>query len=811
MKALWLDIRYGLRMFRKSPAFTAVAVVALALGIGANTAIFSVINSVLLRPLPFAESERLVRVGGHGERQKGEEVTTFSPQDFYDWRERNTVFESIAAYDETFPSLTGAGEPERLRGARVTADFFRVLRARPALGRDFLPQEEQRDNRFVAVLSHELWQRRFASDPGVVNRTVNLGGQDFTVVGVMPADFDAPLFSGADAAPIQIWVPFAPDLSQWTRSGRSVDGAVARLKPNVTVEQARGEMEQIARQLQQQYPETNAGSGAAVVGWQEQRVARIRPVLFMLLVAVGFVLLIACANVANLLLARAAVRQKEIAIRTALGASRLRVVRQLLTESLMLSLLGATLGLLLALWTTDLLRSLGAGAIPAVAGGVALDTRVLLFTLGVSLLTGVVFGLAPALGASRPDLNETLKETGRSSTAGVGRRRARNLLVVSEIALSLVLLVGAGLLIKSALRLSEVNPGFDPHNVLTMSVFLPGTKYPEDQQQVNFFNRVTERVGALPGVEAVGVTSNLPVSGNYDRIGFYVEGQPEPAREDVPEVERYMVDPGYFRALGITLRAGRVFGPEDRADVALVAVINETAARSLFNGENPVGRRIRTDPERPWREVVGVVGDVRHYDLETPANPQLYLPVEQNPSQAMTVVIRSGNDPAGQVAAARAQVWEVDKDQPVYDVRTMEEWLANSTAQRRFNMTLLAAFAALALALAVVGLYAVMSYTVEQRTHEIGVRMALGAQGGDVLRMVVGQGMALALAGIGVGAACAFALTRAMQSLLFGVSASDPVTFAAVALLLAAVALLACLVPARRAARISPMTALRYE
>ena len=813
MGTLWQDIRYGVRMLWKSPGFTLVAVVALALGIGANSAIFSVVNAVLLRPLPYLEPERLVRVGGTSARQP-EAIGTHSPADFYDWREQSASFDSVAAYDGWSPSLTGAGEPERINAARVSASFFSVLKSEPALGRAFLPEEEKRGQHRVVVLGHGLWQRRFGGAASVVGQQVELNGEAFTIVGVAAREFESPEFTGLGAAePPELWAPFAPDLAQWTRGGRSVDACIARLKPGVSVGQAQAEMATIAARLEAQYPETNKNAGVRLASLHEQLVGGSRRALLTFLVAVGFVLLIACANVANLMLARASARRREIAIRTALGASRLRVVRQILTESVMLSLAGGLLGLLFAWWANDLLLALGADSIPRIAG-VGLDARVLVFTLAASVLTGVAFGLVPAVQSTRLDLNEALKEGGRSQGQPAARHRARALLVVAETALSLVLLVGAGLLVRSFVRLLAVDPGFDPRGAVTMNVFLPGARYPEDAQHSAFFNAVVERAAALPGVESAGATSNLPVSGNYDRMPVYVEGQPDALAGDAPDAERYMVSADYFRALGVPLVSGRAFDARDREGTPLVAVVGRTMAERFWPNEDPVGRRFKFgDVKNPWIEIVGVAGDVRHYGLEKEANLQVYLHHLQTPSQVMTLVVRgpSGGDADALARAVRGEVWAVDKNQPVYDVKPMERVVAASVAPRRFNTLVVGVFAAVALALAVIGLYGVMSYTVTQRTHEIGIRMALGAQGRDVLRMIVGQGMWLTAAGMGAGLLGALLLTRAMSGLLYGVSASDPLTFALVAALLAAVAFVACFVPALRATKVDPMEALRHE
>jgi putative ABC transport system permease protein len=812
MDSLWKDLSYGARMLLKKPGFTLVAVLTLGLGIGANTAIFTVVNAVLLRALPYDHAEQIVRIGS-ANRQRNKSLGTLSPQDFYDIRDRNTVFEAIAAFDGWSPSLTGTGEPERLAAARVTTGFFNVLKVTPILGRSFLPQEEQRGNHLVALLSYGLWQRRFGANPGIVGQNITLSGLSYNVIGVLPRDFEPPQFSGIGFEKPELWAPFAPDLSQWSRSGRSVDTAIARLKPGIGIERAQAELSVIARQLEQQYPDTNAGEDLSIASLHEQLVGKIRAALLVFLVAVGFVLLIACANVANLLLARAAARQKEIAIRTALGAGRYRIIRQLLTESVLLAVVGGALGLLFAMWATDYLVALGSDSIPHL-GRIGFDSRVFGFTTLLTLLTGVAFGLAPALQFSRPDLNETLKESGRSATGGRSRQRLRGFLVVSEIAISLLLLIGAGLLVKSFLRLQSVSPGFDPRNVVALNVFLPGAKYPEDAQQRAFFDQAQERIQMLPGVESVGMVSNLPISGGFDTVSFYIEGRPVTAREDVPDLERYTINSDYFRAMSIPLISGRPFGAEDRADSVPVTIISEATARRFWPNESPLGKRINTDiddPTRPWRTIVGVVGDVRHYALDTEPTPQFYLPYSQGPVQYMALLVRTNNNPESQIAAVRAQIWAIDKDQPIFNVKTMESFVAESVAQRRFMMLLLGLFAGVALVLAIIGLYGVMAYTVTQRTHEIGIRMALGAQASDVLRMVIGQGMSLVVVGVGMGLLAAFALSRLISSFLYGVSATDPLTFVGVPLLLCAVAAIASYIPARRATKVDPMVALRYE
>ena len=809
METLLRDIRYGIRTLLKRPGLTAIAVLTLALGIGANTAIFSVVNAVLLRSLPYPNPEQLVRVGG-ANLKTGVNIQTFSPPDFYDWRDRNHVFEGMAAYDGWSPSLTGAGEPERISAARVSANFFDLLKVNPAYGRTFLPHEEQRGNHMVVILSHDLWQRRFGSDPNVVGRNVTLNNQSYMVIGVMPAGFESPRFSGVDFEKPELWAPFAPDLKQWGRNGRSVDAAIARLKTGVTLAQAQAEMAAIGRQLQQQNPEMNANQGVSVANLHEQFIGSVRTALTVFLVAVAFVLLIACANVANLLLTLAAARHKDIGIRVALGAGRRRIVRQLLAESLLLSLGGAIVGLLLAVWATSFLVALGSESIPHL-GTIGLDIRALGFTSLLAVFTGITFGLAPAIQVFKIDLNESLKEGPGKGAAGAGRGGLRSALVVSQVALSLILLVGAGLLFKSFLRLREVNPGFNPQNVLTMNVFLPGAKYPNDENQIAFFDQALEHVRTVPGIESVGVVSNLPISGNFDRVGFYVEDHPVFSIEYVPDIERYSINADYFQAMRIPLREGRSFSTHDTMDAPQVAIINETTARAYWQHETAIGKRIRTDPKHPWRTVVGVVSDVRHYALETAPNMQLYLPYQQAASQAMTFVARSSIDPEKQIVPMQTAIWAVDRDQPVYNIKTMPSIVSESVARRRFIMTLIGIFAAVAMFLAMVGIYGVMSYSVTQRTHEIGIRMALGARQLDVLKLVVRRGMTLVVVGVGLGLLGAIGLTRVMSTLLFGVTARDPVTFVAVATLLTLVAFVACYLPARRATRVDPLVALRYE
>ncbi|HEV3469192.1 MAG TPA: ABC transporter permease [Pyrinomonadaceae bacterium] len=805
------DIRYGARTLWKAPGFTTVAVVALALGIGANSAIFSVVNAIILRPLPYPEPERLVAVSGRDTRE-GTDYWQHSYPNFVDLREQREVFEHVTAYSRASFFLIEGEDPERIVGAVSTHDLFGVLGVRPALGRAFTADEDRPGAPRVIVLGHRLWQRRFGGDPAAVGREIRLGSYTATVVGVMPPGFEFPLGSRAEA-----WMPLGPAIPAATLAARDsvyLD-LVGRLREGVSVERARAEVQTIGARLAAQYPDSNANQSFGLTPMHENLVGNLRRALFVLLGAVAFVLLIACANVANLLLVRAAGRQKELAVRTALGAGRWRIMRQLLTESLLLAVLGGGLGLLLAMWGTDLLVSLAPADIPRTAE-VGLDARVLLFTLGVTALTGVVFGLAPAWQASKADLNETLKEGGRGSTEGT-KGRLRGALVVAEVAVSLVLLVCAGLLGQSFLKLLSVEPGFEARGVLTADVVTLGKSFPERSQQAAFFSEVLARVAAVPGVEAVGAVNPLPLGGNFNTYSFRIEGRPAPAPGEAPVSDFRTAAPGYFRAMGIPVLRGRAFDERDTEKSPPVMLVNEALARKYFPGEDPLGKRITTGDSGSGnppltREVVGVVGDVRHAGLEEETTPESYVSYLQRPVSVMTVVARAaGGDAEALAASVRGAIREVNREQPVYNVRTMEQLLAESVARRRFNMTLLAVFAGLALALAAVGLYGVMSYTVTQRTHEIGIRVALGAQAADVVRLVVGQGMALALAGVAVGLFGAFALTRLMASLLYGVSATDATVYAAVALLLSSVAFLASYLPARRAARVDPMVALRHE
>jgi putative ABC transport system permease protein len=806
MGTLAQDLRYALRMLAKRPGYTAVAALTLALGIGANTAIFSVVNAVLLRPLPFAAPERLVYAEG-ADLRDGSKGGSISAPDFLDYREQNHVFERLAAFMPQSFTVTGDGSAsERIESARVSHGFFETLGVAPlGGGRAFLAEEEQGGRNAVAVLSHGLWQRRYGSDPKIVGKSISLDGEAVTIVGVMPAGFDYP--RGA-----QLWSPIAFKSQHTSQRRAHFLRAVGRLKPGVTLSQAQEEINAVGRRLEQQYPDSNTNYGMGLTPLTEWMVGEMRSTLLILLVAVGFVLLIACANVANLSLARGASRSREVAIRSALGASRGRVVRQLLTESVVMALAGGAAGLLLAMWGVDLLVSLSPENLPRVKE-VTTDWRVLGFTLLVSVVTGILFGLFPALATSKTNLAETLKEGGRTG-ASPGRQRLRGLLVVAEVALSLVLLVGAGLLVKSFLRLSSVDLGFKPTNVLSMQLSLPRAAYPNHRQRAAFYDQLVTRVESLPGVQAAGTVSELPLSGQESDTFFNIEGKPGAAfgnTENSADIRG--VSPAYFQALGVPLVRGRFFDRRDGFDAPKVVIVNESFVNRFLPGEDPLGKYLIIDFGEPFKaEIVGVVGGVRHRSLAQPApSEEMYVSVLQAPMWGTNLVVRAAGDPAQLTAAIRGEVQSLDKDLPVYNVKTMEQHVSESASQPRFRTLLLGLFACVALLLASIGIYGVISYSVTQRTHEIGLRVALGAQRGDVLRLVVWQGMRLALVGILVGVAGAFLVTRVMSSFLFGVSATDPLTFAGVSLLLAVVSFLACYLPARRATKVDPMVALRYE
>ncbi len=820
MGNLFQDLKYALRMLMKNPGFALVAVITLALGIGANSAIFSVVNGVLLQPLPFKDPGRLMVVA---ESTPQFSRMSFSYPNFTDFHDQNRSFETFAAFNWQDCNLTGSGSSEHIHGKRVSAEFFTVFGIAPVVGRNFESQEDRKGAAPVAMISEGLWDRRFGRSPGAVGKAITLDGNGYTVVGVVPAKF---LYNG----PADVYTL----LGQWdsimarSRESHPGIGAVGRLKPGVTLAQAQSDMSAIAARLAQAYPKDDLNHGAFVGPLAQQVVGDVRPALMVLLGAVGFVLLIACANVANLLLARATSRQREMAIRAALGARRSRVIRQLLTESVLLSITGGVLGLIVATWGTQAIVAAIPGGLPRMEN-IGIDGWVLAFTLVVSLFTGVIFGLMPALQISRFDLQTTLREGGRGATAGHHRLRA--LLVVSEIAASLVLLIGAGLMLKTMAQLNRVDPGFEIHNLLTFSVGLsPANRTSADKIRAAYRNLV-DQVQNLPGAQAVAVASDLPLTGDDSEIPLYVSGRPRPtSQSDMIWALLYPTGPNYLRAMGIPLLKGRYFTSQDNKDSQGVVVIDEVMAQGLFPGEDPIGKSVGIAISSPAMgvgldkplEIVGVVRHVNHWGLGSDASAkiryQLYLPFVQIPDPfmaelgtGMNLVVRTTVNPLSMEKGVRAAIAQMDSNQPVYDVKTMQQFVTDSLADRRFSMLLLGIFAALALLLASVGIYGVISYSASQRTHEIGIRMALGAGRADVLRLVVGQGLTLVLAGIGLGLAAAFGLTRLMASMLYGVQPTDLVTFAGVSLLLAMLALLASYIPARRASKVDPMVALRYE
>jgi putative ABC transport system permease protein len=812
MNTLLQDLRYGARMLLKQPGFTAVAVITLALGIGANSAIFSVVNGVLIKPLPYRDPDRLVQFW-ESNPLKNWTQNVVAPANLFDWQKQNRVFEEIAAYmgsDKKGPTLSGLqmesdGEPERIKALYVTGNIFSTLGANASIGRTLREEETWEGKHTVAVLSYGLWRRRFGADPNIVGQKIMFNGRSREVVGVMPPDF---YFPSKEA---EMWSPMGWNYAEIAKLRRPhFLRAVGRLKPGVTLEQARAEMKAIASRLEQQYPDTNTQMGVGVGPLKEWIVSDVQLPLMVFMAAVAFVLLIACANVVNLSLSHSAARSREIAVRSALGAGRGRIVRQLLTESLLLALTGGVIGSLLALWLKDILVTFSPRDIPRL-DEIRLDWRVLGFTVGVTLLTTLLTGLAPALQSSKPNLTSSLKEGGQKGGVGQGSRM-RGALVVAEIALALVLVVGAGLMIRSFGQLQKVDPGFDPNNVLSLSVSLPESKYPEDAQQRAFFDQAEQRIRRLPGVVAVGSTTTPALTGYTWTSDATIDGRPP---EDYPrEIRHKVITPDYFRAMGVTLLKGRFFNESDNDKSQPVTIVNATLARRHFPGEDPIGKRIKFSKPQlkgPWQTIIGVVNDEKQDGLGAKVEHETYQSYLQNAQGQMTLIVRAAMDPQSLAGAIREEIRALDRSLPLYDIKTMRVAIYESLARERFITLLLVVFAALALLLASVGIYGVMSYSVTQRTHEIGVRMALGAQTRDVLKLVVAQGGMLAAAGVAMGMVSAFALTRLMKTLLFGVSATDPATYIVVALLLTIVALLACYVPARRAAKVDPMVALRTE
>ena len=818
---LWQDIRYGARMLLKNPGVTTIVILALALGIGANTAIFSVVNAVLLRPLPYYESDRLVFLN---EKSPVLDDMSISYPNFLDWRNHNQSFEKIGVYNRASYNLTGVGEAERIVTGQVSADLFSVLRVNALHGRVFTNDEDKPGAAPVVVLSYPLWQRRFGGQTSILNQPITLNNKSYTVIGIMPESYFYP-------SRVEMWVPAGQlsDQPSWQSRGNHPGlYGVARLKPGVTFEQAEADMNNVAANLEKQYPDTNTANRVRMRPLLEIFVSDVRRGLWVIFGAVGFVLFIACANIANLLLARATSRRKEMAIRTAVGASRWRIARQLLTESILLSLVGGGIGLVLARWGVDLILYVSPDAIPR-SREIGLDWTVLAFTIGVSFLTGILFGLIPAIQAGEVDVHETLKETGRGSS---GRHWLRSSLVVVEVATTLVLLIGAGLMIRSFYLLQKVNPGFSDEHLTSFSVSLPQKKYATEEQQAAFYNRLLENIRALPGVESAAAASGLPLGNNGWQTSFMIDGRPVPPRDQVPLMEACLVTPDYFKAMNIPVLRGRVFTDrDDRSHIAgrdlsklnenqrAIAgmnsiVIDEDFAKRYWPNEDAVGKYVRlgTESDAPKLEVLGVVGRVKMESLNQNSDRvQGYFPFNQTPDTGMTVIVKGASDPNQLIASVRGAIREVDPDQPIYSVRTMNEIRAESVAGERLNLTLLSLFAGIALVLAIVGIYGVMSYSVTQRTHEIGIRMAIGARPRDVFKMVLGHGMKLTLLGVVIGLGSAFALTRLMETMLFGVEPTDKLTFAAISIMLIMVALLACYLPGRRATKVEPTISLRYE
>jgi putative ABC transport system permease protein len=798
METLLKDIRFGARSLLKQPGFTAVAVITLALGIGANTAIFSVVNAVLLRPLPFKNSERLVVVWNRGAEAAGGDRTPLCVADLLDWRTQNRSFESVGAFQNG--SFNYSGDiPEQVRGVTVTANFLSLLGVSVQLGRDFQASDEKVGAERVVLLSDHFWRSHFGADKQVVGRNLNLSGVSTTIIGVMPANLD---FPNKD---VELWR--AIQLEQPTRRGPYFLTGVARLKPDVKIPQARAEVQTMTSSLENQHFNFN------VLPVNDYIVGDVRPALLALLVAVTLVLLIAAVNVANLTLVRAASRVKELSIRTALGASRGRIIRRLLTESLLLAIAGGALGALCAVWGTSLLIRLAPENLPRL-DQIQIDAFVLGWTALISLVTGVVFGLAPAWQSSRLNLNEALRDGGRSLTESVGKRRWRNLFVITELALAVMLLTGAGLLIKSLWRLQQVDLGIRPERVLTMQLVLRGQRYDKPERVRDFNSRLVEQTRSLPGVRAAAVSNSLPPDETDFSSDFTIEGRTATANKE-PQIAYFtQVSPEYFQALGIPLRSGRSFTGADSADAPPVALINETFQHRFFPGEDPIGKRLNLGNEREpdWNQIVGVVGDVKYNGVADDVQPALYLAAQQSPVWGVSLVIKTNVvDPLSLTTAVRNEIRKLDPELPVTQVRTMEERLSRAIAQPRFRTTLIAIFAAVALVLACVGIYGVISYSVTQRTHEIGIRMALGAGRRNVLKLVIGQGAWLAIIGVAFGLGGAFALTRLMAGLLFGVTPTDAATFISAPLGLIFVALLASYIPARRATKVDPLVALRYE
>lgn len=805
MQTFMQDVRYSLRMLLKNRAFTLTALFILALGIGANSAIFSVINAVLLRPLPYKDSERIVYVWGKNQKDSNDRSTVSLP-DYQDWKGQGRSFEAMGAYALRAYNLSGEQRPEAVQGVMVSSGFLESIGVEPAMGRRFRPEEEPQN---LVILGHDLWQRRYGSNPGILGQSVTLSSGSYTVIGVMPPGFNFP------RKDVEVWTSFSilRNVPVFQSRGARVLHLIGRLKSGVSVSQAQAEMNVVAGRLEQQYQDTNTGIGVNLVPIREQVFGNISLTLFFVWAAVGLVLLIVCANLASLLMARNATRETEFAIRTALGATRMRLIRQLLTESVALSVIGGVLGLLLAILGVDMLVKLSPANLPRL-DDVGLDIRWALFTFALSLLTGVIFGLAPALQASRRNIATTLKEGGRGTVGAWRQRRLRGLVVTSEIAVALVLLVGANLMINSFIRLNTIDPGFDSQNVLTMYIAYAKEKYQQPQQELAYLDRLLQQLRQAPGMQDVALGLSLPPNGLYSRESFSVEGRTEGDSASAPSADYLPVSDRYFRTLKAPLLRGREFTEADKADSPRVAIINKNLADRYFANDDPIGKRVimgDASSENSKYTIVGVVGDVKYEGLSEKAHPQLYFPYTQHPTGGAYFIMRTSSAPQGMFETVRKTVFSVDNEQPVRLLRTMDELISEAVAQPRFSMVLLSIFAAVALALTSIGLYGLIAYSVTQRTHEIGLRLALGAGRRDVIMLILKQGVKLSMIGAAVGLIAAFASTRMISNLLYGVSATDPVIFLSAALALVTVAILACLIPAGRAGKVEPSVALREE
>ncbi|HEY6385499.1 MAG TPA: ABC transporter permease [Candidatus Acidoferrum sp.] len=808
VETCWQDLRFAVRMLLKSPGFTAVAVLTLALGIGANTAIFSLVNGVLLRPLPYRNPNRLVMVW---EKSRDGSPENVGYATYLDWKSQNKSFEEIAIYSSWQPVLQ-VGEPEQLSGLRVTSNYFRTLGIHPEIGRDFLPEEDIPNANKVVMLSHSLWQRKFNSDPNIVGKPINMNATQYIVAGVLPARYQSLMNQDPHGGAVEIWRVLGYDVSQpWACRTCHHLVALGRLRDGVAVTQANAEMDTIAAALSKAYPKEYDDIGVILTPIREQLLGPASTPLYILLGAVSFVLLVACANLANLLLARATHREREVAVRTALGATRGRIIRQLLAENCFLGLLGAAAGLIPAYWTPKVLASVGAGDLPRL-DQVQLDWQVLLFTVGVALLTGIAAGLAPAYRLSKNNRHDSLKEGMRGS--GSVASRFRGLLIVSEVALSLTLLIGAGLLLRSLSRLLVVSPGFDPTNVLSMQTSVLGQRFNDNAVVRQYFADAVERLRALPGVQSAAAASQIPLAGNMDRYGFHVEGKMHVNPEEDPSAQRYCITPGFLETMRIPLLRGRDISLADRATAPQVLLVSETTARRMWPGEDPIGKRVKLGGvDQPWWTVVGITGDVHHVGLDADPDMQMYIPHQQwpFPDGLMIFVIRAASTPAAISSAAQQAIHSIDATQPISRIMPLESYVGLSLQGRKFALILIGAFAAMALTLSVVGIYGVTAYSVAQRTREIGIRMALGAQRREVFGLLLRQGMRLVVCGVIAGVIASVALTRFLATMLFDVQPTDPLTFAGVVLLLVAVSAVACFLPARRAMRVDPIIALRYE